>query len=164
MEKIKVIINNNQKEVKIPTGLRMIVRRACIAVLRLENFNKSTQVSVSFVNNDEIRKLNAKYRGKEVETDVLSFQTGENGNYDIDPETGFIMLGDVVISMEKAIEQAEKHGNTMPQEVGFLTAHSMLHLLGYDHENGGLEMAKMREKEQVIMSQLGFHAFSGYES
>ena len=52
----------------------------------------------------------------------------------------------------------------MPQEVGFLTAHSMLHLLGYDHENGGLEMAKMREKEQVIMSQLGFHAFSGYES
>ena len=92
MEKIKVIINNNQKEVKIPTGLRMIVRRACIAVLRLENFNRSTQVSVSFVNNDEIRKLNAKYRGKDVETDVLSFQASENGNYDIDPETGFIML------------------------------------------------------------------------
>lgn len=164
MDKIKVVINDNQKEVKIPTGLRMIVRRACIAVLKLEQFKGSVQVGVTFVDNEEIHKLNKKYRNKDYPTDVLSFQTNDNGEYDIDPKTGFKLIGDVVISLEKTKEQAEKYGYSLQQEVGFLTAHSVLHLLGYDHEKGGLEKAKMREKEQIIMTQLGFNGISAYDS
>ena len=75
MDKIKVIINNNQKEVKVPTGLRMIVRRCCNAVLRTEEFEGSCEVSVTLVNNEQIRELNREYRQKNVPTDVLSFQT-----------------------------------------------------------------------------------------
>ena len=164
MDKIKVVINDNQKEVKIPTGLRMIVRRACIAVLKLEQIKGSSQVSVTFVNNEEIHKLNKKYRNKDYPTDVLSFQTSDDGHYDVDPETGLQLIGDVVISLEKALEQAEKYGYSLQQEVGFLTTHSMLHLLGYDHEQGGIEKAKMREKEIIIMSQLGFNGISAYDS
>ena len=162
MDKIKVIINNDQKEVKIPTGLRMIVRRACIAALKLENFEGSVQVSVTFVDNEKIRQLNKKYRNIDKETDVLSFQTGKNGNYEKDPSTGVVILGDVIISMPKAVEQAKKHNNPMIQEVGFLAAHSMLHLLGHDHEEA-LDRMKMREKENTLLSQLGFHSFSGYD-
>lgn len=162
MDKIKVVINDNQKEVKVPTGLRMIVRRACIAVLKLEDFKGSVQVSVTFVNNEEIRELNKKYRNKDYPTDVLSFSTSTDGEYDVDPKTGLKLIGDVVISLEKAQEQADKYGYSLQQEVGFLTAHSVLHLLGYDHEQGGMEKAKMREKEQIIMTQLGFHGISAY--
>lgn len=162
MDKIKVIINNKQKEVKIPTGLRMIVRRCCNAVLRLEDFSGSAEISISFVNNRQIRELNKKYRHKDSETDVLSFQTGENGSYSVDPTTGATILGDVIISMEKAIEQAEKYRHSLQREVGYLTAHSVLHLLGYDHENGGLEIIQMREKEEYIMTQLGFWGTATY--
>ena len=104
--KIKVIITNKQKTVKIPTGLRMLVRRTCNAVLRMENFQGSVEVSVTFVDNQGIKELNAQYRDKDTETDVLSFPMGENGVWDKDPETGAFILGDVVISMEKAMEQA----------------------------------------------------------
>lgn len=164
MDKIKVVINDNQKEVRVPTGLRMIVRRACIAVLKLEKFKGSVQVGVTFVDNQEIHKLNKKYRNKDYPTDVLSFQTSNDGNYDVDPETGLKLLGDVIISLEKAKEQAEKYGYSLQQEIGFLTTHSVLHLLGYDHEQGGMEKAKMREKEQIIMTQLGFNGISAYDS
>ncbi len=162
MDKIKVIINNKQKEVKIPTGLRMIVRRCCNAVLRLEDFKGSAEVSVTFVNNEQIKELNNKYRNKNVPTDVLSFPLGVDGSYDTDPASGAKMLGDVVISMEKAQEQSRKYGHTLQKEVGYLTAHSVLHLLGYDHENGGMEKVHMREKEDIIMSQLGFQGISSY--
>lgn len=162
MDKIRVIINNKQKEVKIPTGLRMIVRRSCNAVLRLEEFKGSAEVSVTFVNNEQIKELNKQYRNKDTATDVLSFPMGKDGKYDVDPNTGAQILGDVVISMEKAVEQAEKYGHSMQREVGYLTAHSVLHLLGYEHENGGPEKALMREKEDIVMSQMGFPGTSSY--
>ena len=88
-------------------------------------------------------------------TDVLSFPLGQDGVYDIDQDTGAKMLGDIVISMEKAMEQAELYGHPLQREVAFLTVHSMLHLLGYDHENGGLEAVRMREKEEAVLIQLG---------
>ena len=162
MDKIRVIINNKQKEIKIPTGLRMIVRRSCNAVLRLEEFKGSAEVSVTFVNNEQIKELNKQYRDKDTATDVLSFPMGKDGKYDIDPNTGAQILGDVVISMEKAVEQAKKYGHSMQREVGYLTAHSVLQLLGYEHENGGPEKALMREKEDIVMSQMGFPGTSSY--
>lgn len=162
MEKIRVIIDNKQKAVKIPTGLRMLVRRTCNAVLKMEKFNDPAEISVLFVDNEQIQKLNAQYRNKDVETDVLSFPMGENGKYDINHSTGAKILGDIVISMEKAVEQAKRYGHSLEREVGYLTAHSMLHLLGYDHEKGGLEKVRMREKEEQVMTELGLPSTSSY--
>ena len=155
MDKVKVQITNRQKDVKIPSGIRLLIRRCCNAVLRSENFSGSAEVSVSFLNNAQIRELNREHRGKDIETDVLSFPMGETGVYDIDPDTGAQVLGDIVISVEKAVSQAELYGHTLQREIGFLTVHSMLHLLGYDHEAGGLAAALMREKEEEVLESLG---------
>lgn len=162
MEKIRVMIDNKQKTVKIPTGIRMLVRRCCNAVLKMENFSESAEISVTFVDNEQIRKLNSQYRNKDVETDVLSFPMGENGVYDTDHSNGAKILGDIVISMEKAVEQAQRFGHSLEREVGYLTAHSMLHLLGYDHEKGGIEKVRMREKEEQVMTELGLPSTSSY--
>lgn len=160
-DKIRVIISNSQKEVKIPTGLRMLVRRCCNAVLRMENFQGAAEVSVTFANNEQIHELNKMHRNVDTPTDVLSFPMGEDGKYDIDPATNAKILGDIVISMEKAVEQADRFGHTLQREVGYLTAHSMLHLLGYDHEEP-LEKVHMREKEELVMTQLGLPSTTSY--
>lgn len=159
--KIKVIITNKQKAVKIPTGIRMLIRRCCNAVLQLEKFEWPAEISVTFTDNKGIKELNKQYRNKDIETDVLSFPMGENGKYDTDMETGAKILGDVVISMEKARDQAELYGHGLQREVGYLTAHSVLHLLGYDHMEK-LEKVRMREKEELIMEQLGLPASPSY--
>lgn len=162
MEKIRVSISNKQHSVKIPSGIRLLIRRCCNAVLQEEHFEKSAEISVSFVNNTEIKRLNSFYRNKDIETDVLSFPLGENGKYDINPETGACCLGDIVISMEMAVKQAEIYGHSLQRELGFLTVHSMLHLLGYDHETDGLEAIQMREKEEKILTSLGVPRRAGY--
>lgn len=162
MEKIRVIISNRQKQVKIPTGMRMLIRRCCHAVLQMESFPDSAEVSVSFVDNEQIREMNKQYREKDSATDVLSFPMGENGQYDINHESGARILGDIVISVPRAVEQARAYGHTLEREMGYLTAHSMLHLLGYDHENGGLERVRMREKEERVMHELGLPASISY--
>ena len=157
MDKIRVIIDNRQKQVKIPTGIRMLVRRCCNAVLKMEDVTGNIEVHVAFVDDEEIKKLNAKFRNVNASTDVLSFTTKEEqGEYDINPETGAKMLGDIVISLERAVKQAEDYGHSLQRETGYLTAHSMLHLLGYDHVDGGLDAVRMREKEERVMSQLGY--------
>ena len=153
-DKVKVIITDRQKKVRIPTGLRMQIRRACIAVLREEKVEGDSEVSVSFVDNKEIQKLNKEFRDIDAATDVLSFPLGENGVYDVNPDTGAKLLGDIVISMERAQEQAIEYGHSLEREVCYLTVHSMLHLLGYDHMEPQ-EKAEMRMKEETVMVQIG---------
>ena len=162
MDAIKVTIVNHQNAVKIPTGTRMLIRRCCHAVLANEKFKGSAEVCVNFVDNQEIKNLNARFRNKDIETDVLSFPLGENGQWDKNPQNGACQLGDIVISVEKAIEQAEAYGHSFQREIGFLTVHSMLHLLGYDHENGGLEHVRMREKEEEALINLGLSRGASY--
>lgn len=162
MEKVRVLISNRQKEVKIPSGIRLLVRRCCHAVLVYEKFEGSAEISVTFVDNDEIRSLNNQYRQKDSETDVLSFPMGENGVYDKDEETGAYTLGDIVISAPKAFEQAGSFGHTIQREIGFLTVHSMFHLMGYDHEDGGLQARIMREKEEAVLQKLGIERSKSY--
>ncbi|WP_308755057.1 rRNA maturation RNase YbeY [uncultured Anaerotruncus sp.] len=161
-ESIKVLITNRQKDVKIPSGIRLLIRRCCHAVLAAEQFGDSAEVSVSFVNNEQIRQLNSEFRQKDAATDVLSFPLGQDGVYDRNLETGALQLGDIVISIEKAVEQARIYGHSLQREIGFLTVHSMLHLLGYDHESGGLEMVRMREKEESVLSSLGLQRDGSY--
>ena len=151
----KVLISNDQKAVKVPSGLRILIRRACTAVLEYEHFDGPAEISVTFVDNAKIAELNNQYRNKPMPTDVLSFPLGQDGQYDIDANNGCKMLGDLVISMEKAVEQAELYGHPLQREGAVLTVHSMLHLLGYDHEAGGLEAVHMREKEEAVLIQLG---------
>ncbi len=140
----------------------MLIRRCCHAVLQMEEFPDSAEISISFVDNEQIREMNRQYRDKDSVTDVLSFPMGENGHYDMNHETGAKILGDIVISVPRAMEQARTFGHSLEREIGYLTAHSMLHLLGYDHEDGGLARVRMREKEERVMRELGLPASSSY--
>ncbi|MBR7092875.1 MAG: rRNA maturation RNase YbeY [Clostridia bacterium] len=162
MEKLKVVIENKQKTVKVPTGLRLLMRRCCHAVLEMERFPFCAEVDISLVDNEQIRTINREHRKIDASTDVLSFPLGENGQYDTNPATGAKMLGDIVLSIEQAMEQAKNFGHPLQREVGYLTVHSMLHLLGYDHVNGGIEAVRMREKEERVMSQIGFPRGGSY--
>lgn len=155
MGKVKVLINNNQDSIKIPTGIRLLIRKCCHAVLTFEKFSGDAEVSVSFVDNKQIHELNCQYRNVDRPTDVLSFPLGENGEFDLNPETNCYVIGDIVISLETAFKQSIVYGHSLEREIGFLTVHSMLHLLGYDHETSKLDERIMREKEEAILSQLG---------
>ena len=161
-DKIKVIITDDQAKVKVPTGLRLLIRRSCTAVLVSENFEGSAEISVTFVDDERIHELNKQFRNVDSSTDVLSFPLGEDGVYDVNPETGAKLLGDIVISLEHAVAQANAYEHTLQREIAFLTVHSMLHLLGYDHVNGGLERVRMREKEEEVLTKLGLHRTSSY--
>jgi probable rRNA maturation factor len=161
-EKIKVIIANDQKAVKIPTGVRLLVRRCCNAVLTYEGFSEPAEISVTFVDDERIHELNKMHRDVDRSTDVLSFPLGEDGVYDKNPENGACLLGDIVISVETAVRQAYTYGHSLQREIGFLTVHSMLHLLGYDHVNGGIEAVHMREKEERVLTELGLKRNESY--
>ena len=150
MGKVKVSIANNQTQVKIPVGIRLLVRRCCHAVTEYEGFNDDFEVSVSFVDDETIHKLNLEHRNVDRSTDVLSFPLGENGKYDLNRETGAFLLGDIVISLETACRQAELYEHSLEREVGFLTVHSMLKAL--------LKNALCVKKKRLYLATLVFRA------
>ena len=154
-EKIKVIISNDQKAVKIPTGVRLLVRRCCNAVLTFENFSEPAEISVTFVDDERIHELNKMHRNIDRSTDVLSFPLGEDGVYDKNIDTGACLLGDIVISVEKVKEQAEKYGHSETRELAFLVAHSMLHLSGYDHMEEE-ERKELEAMQSEILERRGY--------
>jgi probable rRNA maturation factor len=155
---MNVLIDNRQTKVDA-SGLEALVERAIKATLEEEEVVDEVEVSVSFVDNEEIRKLNKYYRGIDSPTDVLSFplmefEEIEEGEEDEKDAEEIYPIGDIVISLEKAKEQAEEYGHSFEREVAYLTVHSMLHLLGYDHETEE-ERKLMREKEEKVMERLG---------
>ena len=152
---VKVNFLNKQKLLPLPNGTKALVRNACKAVLQTENFTESAEINISFVDDESIRQINNEFRNIDKSTDVLSFPMGENGEYDINPENGCKMLGDVVISVEHAVSQAELFGHSNEREIGYLTVHSVLHLLGYDHVDEAEEKKIMRAKEEEALSLLG---------
>ena len=152
---VKVSIIMKQKHVRLPAGTRLLIRKACNATLKYEGFDHPAEVDVTLVDDKTIREVNATHRNIDSATDVLSFPLGENGQFDKNPETDALMLGDIMISVDRAVYQADLYGHGIEREIAYLTVHSMLHLLGYDHINGGLEQTIMREKEEVILEALG---------
>ena len=162
MNKVKVVFTDDQKSYRLPSGTRLLLRRCCNAVLREENFPVSAEISVRIVDNASIRELNREYREIDRETDVLSFPLCEAGEYEENPATKLCLLGDIVISAEKAHAQAKEYGHSFQREIAFLTVHSMLHLLGYDHEAGGIEAVHMREKEEKVLTELGLKRNGSY--
>lgn len=152
----KVYITNKQNTVKVPSGLRILIRRSCHAVLEAEHFEGPAEISVTlWTRRDPAAEQAVPVNKAPGHLMCSSFPVGADGKYDINQETGAAMLGDIVISMERAMEQANIYGHSLQREVAFLTVHSMFHLLGYDHEAGGLEAVRMREKEEAALIQLG---------
>ena len=153
MNKLKVTISNKQKT-PIDEQMRAVVRSCCAQVLSDEKIDFDCEVTVTFVDDKRIHEMNREFRSVDRPTDVLSFPLGENGEYDINPETNLYSLGDVVISAETAARQAKDYGHSLEREIAFLTVHSMLHLLGYDHMEPD-EEAVMREKQEKALTALG---------
>ena len=143
--------------VNIPTDvgfvLKSAVRTAVSATLKHEEFFRDAEVSVTFTDDAYIRTLNAEYRKKDAATDVLSFPIYEKGEPYSTPDTP-VLLGDIVISLERAKEQGEKIGNTLEEEVSFLTVHSTLHLLGYDHETSQEDEDEMFGIQKKIVEEI----------
>ena len=159
MRKMNMMIyfENAQEAQEVSYKLKMLVRRAIEATLDYEQFGNACEVSVTFTDNEGIHELNKKFRGVDRPTDVLSFPLfdyeGESEEPPVDELFG--MLGDIVLSLEQAKRQADEYGHSFAREVAFLTVHSMLHLLGYDHETGEDDEAEMRQKQTAIMDIMG---------
>lgn len=153
-EKVKLMVSDNGEE-EISPELTESIKSCCAAALFEEGITANAEVSLTVVNDEEIRALNKEYRGKDSATDVLSFPMGENGEFDVNPETNRIMLGDIVISAERARQQAEEYGHSFKREMCFLATHSMFHLLGYDHEVSKEEEEIMFQKQSKVLDKLG---------
>lgn len=125
--------------------------------LSYENIDYGCEVGVTFVDDDAIRTLNREHRNTDRKTDVLSFPMLADVRHiektDIDPETGLVYLGDIVISVETAIRQAEEFGHGLEREIAFLTVHSMMHLMGYDHIEES-DRRIMRTHEEAVLDEL----------
>ena len=150
----KVYITNEQKAFAVTKALRGLIRRAIGAALKYEKFYADAEISVTFTDNEGIRALNSEYRNIDRATDVLSFPLLEREDVlDIDGEET-VCLGDIVISLERADFQAKEYGHSFERECAFLCVHSVLHLLGYDHELGKEQENEMFAKQEEILTKM----------
>ena len=134
------------------------VELAANAALKHENA-ESRFLSVVLTTDENIHEYNREYRSVDRPTDVLSFPADEGDDL-LAPPDGF--LGDIMISIPRAREQAKALGHSTEREILFLTVHGVLHLLGYDHVNGGLEQVRMREREEAVLAKLGLERSASY--
>lgn len=154
--KLNIITENIQDKITITEELADLVHRAIAETLRSEDIDFDCEVSLTYTDNEGIRELNREHRNKDAATDVLSFPM-----FDPDVEEIYALdgapaeLGDIVISLERAKQQAEEFGHSFERETAFLCVHSVLHLLGYDHERSEDEDILMREKQRGVMRALG---------
>jgi len=159
---MSVLIDNRQEEIKVDEALETFVVQVVEEVIAYEQCEEEFEVSISFVNNQEMRSLNKEYRNIDKETDVLSFPLVEfieeklnTEDEDAEYIEEEIALGDIVISMEKAVEQSEEYGHSFKRELAFLLVHGMLHLLGYDHDEEASE-GEMFDKQEEILKNMKF--------
>ncbi|MGM9679948.1 MAG: rRNA maturation RNase YbeY [Eubacteriales bacterium] len=149
--KTRIYLTNDQDKVQLDPKDRNLIKSAIRNALKFEKFERNCEVSVTIVDNDAIRTLNREQRQIDRVTDVLSFPM-----FDEDFDDGeYAILGDIVLSAERAKEQAEEYGHSFQRELAFLTVHSVLHLLGYDHELGKAEESEMFQKQEQILNGMG---------
>ena len=152
---LNVDFKDEQEIIEVRVAMRSIIRKAIFNTLVYEGFKKDVEVSVTFVDNDGIKELNSQYRQKNCATDVLSFPMFDDfTETDMYPEP--VPLGDIVISLERAEQQAHHLFHSIYHEVAFLSVHSTLHLLGYDHETSKSDEEEMFRKQKEIMEIIGF--------
>ncbi|MCR1897860.1 rRNA maturation RNase YbeY [Irregularibacter muris] len=151
---MSVFFDNRQQEKDIDSHFEKQLERVINIALELEGVIVPVEVSISFVSNEEIQELNREYRNKNTPTDVLSFPLVEREDLDnMVQAQEEILLGDIIISISKALEQAEEYGHSFSRELSYLTVHGIYHLLGYDHMTQE-EKKAMREKEEAVMEAL----------
>jgi len=137
---IKMEINNQQEKIDIDKNLYKDFENIITKATEMEGYDGG-EISVALVDNAKIRELNKKFRKKDEVTDVLSFPMDEE------------ILGDIIISAERALSQSKDYGHSFKREICYLVTHGILHLLGYDHKNEG-EKKEMRKKEERILKEL----------
>ncbi|MEQ2401373.1 rRNA maturation RNase YbeY [Peptoniphilus hominis (ex Hitch et al. 2025)] len=147
---MEIYYDDRQDDIKITDEIKNLIEKSIAAVLKVENLDENVEVSVSFVGDEEIRDLNRDYRGVDKSTDVLSFP--------MDDEFIIVsrILGDVIINTRRVMEQAEELGHSNERELSYLTVHSILHLLGYDHMEDE-DKREMREREKLAMKELSIY-------
>lgn len=135
-----------------PAELEAVMKKITLDSLKYEGFQEECEISISIVDNEEIHQINKQFRGIDRPTDVLSFPqlTFEEGEIMDRNENGEVVLGDIIISLERAREQAEEYGHSLKREIAFLTAHSMLHLLGYDHMEPEEEKEMFAKQKEIL--------------
>ena len=148
MEKLKLSLRCERGQ-KCPPELRRRIKAAALAVLKAEQVDGPCELSVLLTDGEGIHAINKEFRDVDKPTDVLSFPMGET-----DPETGRVLLGDMVLNVPQARTQGEQFGHGPDHEIGYLTVHSVLHLLGYDHVDEGPMKKEMRAREKAIMAEL----------
>ena len=147
---MEIYYDDRQDDIKITDEIKNLIEKSIAAVLKVENLDENVEVSVSFVGDEEIRDLNRDYRGVDKSTDVLSFP--------MDDEFIIVsrILGDVIINTRRVMEQAKGLGHSNERELSYLTVHSILHLLGYDHMEDE-DKREMREREKLAMKELSIY-------
>lgn len=155
---VEFIIENETDEIISDKQIDEL-NAVCCEIMKNEECNFDAEISLTFTDNEGIREINCQYRDIDRPTDVLSFPMLEFGedeeDAEFETENGLVMLGDIVISVERAREQAEELGHSLRRELAFLTAHSMLHLLGYDHVDDPVGEKLMIEKQDRALNALG---------
>lgn len=157
----ELIIENEQNKEAVTDEIMSAIQAVCDKVMETEECEFDAEISVTFVDNEAIRAINKEHRGIDSATDVLSFpmlefdEDGTAFDAELDSDGDLVMLGDIVISLERAREQSAEFGHSFLREVAFLTAHSMLHLLGYDHVDDEEGERIMREKQNAVLGALG---------
>ena len=155
--KLTVYYENEQSIYPVTYKLKMLIRRAICETLAYEQYENDAEVSVTLTDSENIRNVNHRFRGVDAPTDVLSFPLFDFEGESDEPPVDDIqnMLGDIVLNLERTQAQAEEFGHSFEREAAFLTVHSMLHLLGYDHETGEEDEADMRARQRDIMERMG---------
>ena len=156
-----------ESDIPLPFSEQEIAEAVVSETLDYEDCPYEVQVNIILTNNEEIQQINQEQRGVDAPTDVLSFPMIEyaypsdftvleaDDMNSFDPDTGELILGDIVISVDKVIEQADKYGHDVKREYAFLIAHSMLHLFGYDHMNDD-ERKSMETDQESILNNLNY--------
>ena len=152
--KIHIFLSDEQDKLSPPDEFERLIEELTRAALDEEEIEEDAEVSVTLVDNERIRELNSEHRGIDKETDVLSFPMGDEDGFEVDPDTDAVLLGDIVLSLEKAQAQAQEYGHSFKREVAFLITHSLFHLLGYDHLTPE-EEAEMFAKQEKVLEKLG---------
>lgn len=144
--KNKIYVTDECDPPVVTKKMAKLLKKAVDTSLEYEDFSRMTEISITVTNDKSIHELNLEARGVDRPTDVLSFPV-----FDDDFGVGRAILGDVVISYETAVRQAKEYGHSLEREIAFLTVHSMLHLLGYDHETSSEDEKEMFARQEEIL-------------
>ena len=144
----------NEQTLSLPENIEQLIEDCAKAALEEEEISDDAELSVTFTDNENIRVLNKEYRDIDRETDVLSFPLGDENGFEVNPDNDAILLGDIVISVEKSLAQSEEYGHSFRRETAFLLTHSLFHLLGYDHMTPD-EEKEMFAKQEKVLEKLG---------